>query len=314
MTQKAKATRARRKPERPVLRSLSDIYRFFRENTSPIYFVSPTAYNILGIDDWVSAFRYVCYFDSFDGAHDHVFVADPRRAPRVRDLRVGQLVPARAQGGHRPHQEERARQGAVRHVRRGDRAPRRPAGTGDRPAPARAARAHRLQDRDDAGSATRPASPSAPNVMARPTPTRSCAKLAERPAWAIDLVVQTAVRRLRRTTFFISRRGRLPEIRKSMLIGEELKVMKNDQPPPGHGRGVRDAARHARRARPGRPHRLRGAHPLPGRLVRQRRVRPSRSAEDSRGQIGRMARKLGDRLYEEGYRGCLLHGLPHRPR
>ncbi len=67
--------------ERPVLRGLSDIYRFFRESTTPIYFVSPTAYNILGIDDWVSALRYVCYFDSFDGAHDHVFVpthAGPR--------------------------------------------------------------------------------------------------------------------------------------------------------------------------------------------------------------------------------------------
>ena len=66
---------------RPVLRGLSDIYRFFRENTTPIYFVSPTAYNILGLDDWVSTLRYVCYFDSFDGAHDHIFVpshAGPR--------------------------------------------------------------------------------------------------------------------------------------------------------------------------------------------------------------------------------------------
>lgn len=59
---------------RPALRGLSDIYRFFRENSTPVYFVSPTAYNILGLDDWVSALRYVCYFDSFDGAHDHIFV------------------------------------------------------------------------------------------------------------------------------------------------------------------------------------------------------------------------------------------------
>ncbi|MFM7211834.1 MAG: biotin carboxylase, partial [Actinomycetota bacterium] len=57
-----------------MLSGLSDIYRFFRENPTPVYFVSPTAYNLLGLDDWVSSFRYICYFDSFDGEHDHVFV------------------------------------------------------------------------------------------------------------------------------------------------------------------------------------------------------------------------------------------------
>ena len=59
-------------PQRPVLRNLSEIYRYFR-NTAPIYFVSPTAYNVLGIDQWVSGFRYISYFDSFDGAHPHLF-------------------------------------------------------------------------------------------------------------------------------------------------------------------------------------------------------------------------------------------------
>src|ERR1700691_3477837 len=58
---------------RPVLRSLSDIYRYFRKNTRPIYFVSPTPYNLLGIDEWVGDFRYVTYFDSFDGAHARSF-------------------------------------------------------------------------------------------------------------------------------------------------------------------------------------------------------------------------------------------------
>ena len=67
--------------ERRKLNGLSEIYRFFRENATPIYFVSPTAYNLLGIDEWVNGFRYICYFDSFDGAHGHVMVpthAGPR--------------------------------------------------------------------------------------------------------------------------------------------------------------------------------------------------------------------------------------------
>ncbi len=86
---------------------------------------------------------------------------DPRRAARVRDLRVGQHLPARAQGGRRPDPQRRPHDGggvqrrgsrlrAVRHVRRGDGAAGRRAGPDHRAAPARAARADRLQDRDDA--------------------------------------------------------------------------------------------------------------------------------------------------------------------
>ncbi|NIB38104.1 biotin carboxylase [Pseudomaricurvus alkylphenolicus] len=51
------------------LQGLSDIYRFFRKNKTPIYFVSPTAYNVLGIGQWVQSFKYVTFFDSFDGGH-----------------------------------------------------------------------------------------------------------------------------------------------------------------------------------------------------------------------------------------------------
>lgn len=51
------------------LKGLSDIYRFFRKNQTPIYFVSPTAYNVLGIGQWVQSFQYVTFFDSFDGGH-----------------------------------------------------------------------------------------------------------------------------------------------------------------------------------------------------------------------------------------------------
>ena len=64
---------------RPKLRGLSDVYQFARSSRTPIYFVSPTAYNVLGIDQWVGAFEYITYFDSFDGHHPHVFVPTQRR-------------------------------------------------------------------------------------------------------------------------------------------------------------------------------------------------------------------------------------------
>ena len=45
------------------LRGISEIRGFFRTNETPIYFVSPTAFNLLGIDRWVRNFFYVNYFD-----------------------------------------------------------------------------------------------------------------------------------------------------------------------------------------------------------------------------------------------------------
>jgi biotin carboxylase len=62
-----------------MLRGISEIRAFFRTNETPVYFVSPTAFNLLGIDRWLRSFFYVNYFDSFDGSHPRVFV--PRERP-----------------------------------------------------------------------------------------------------------------------------------------------------------------------------------------------------------------------------------------
>jgi biotin carboxylase len=60
------------------LRGVADIRGFFRTNRTPIYFVSPTAFNLLGIDRWVREFKFVNYFDSFGGSHPNVFVPEER--------------------------------------------------------------------------------------------------------------------------------------------------------------------------------------------------------------------------------------------
>ena len=67
-----------------------------RENTTPIYFVSPTPYNLLGIDEWVGGFRYITYFDSFDGAHARKCGMGERRCAdsttSTRHLQVGSKI------------------------------------------------------------------------------------------------------------------------------------------------------------------------------------------------------------------------------
>ncbi len=85
-----------------VLRGISEIRAFFRKNETPIYFVSATAFNLLGIDRWVRNFTFVNWFDSFDGTHPNVFVPRRARLPRVRVDRGDRQPPARAQGGGRP--------------------------------------------------------------------------------------------------------------------------------------------------------------------------------------------------------------------
>ena len=94
--QKTRTTRQRKSstaPKRAAKRTLSrlfgtgslngiaEIRTFFRTNEQPIYFVGPTAFNLLGIDRWVRNFQYVAYYDSWDGAHPRVFT--PKNKPYV---------------------------------------------------------------------------------------------------------------------------------------------------------------------------------------------------------------------------------------
>ena len=57
-----------------TLKNISEIRRYFHTNEDPIYFVSATNYNLLGIDEWVKNFKYICYMDCFDGRHPNVLV------------------------------------------------------------------------------------------------------------------------------------------------------------------------------------------------------------------------------------------------
>jgi hypothetical protein len=66
------------RPGRAPLVGIPAIRHFFRTNEVPVYFVSATAFNLLGIDRWVRNFRFVNYYDSFDGWHPNVFVPKER--------------------------------------------------------------------------------------------------------------------------------------------------------------------------------------------------------------------------------------------
>ena len=66
---------------RQTLQGIAEIRHFFRTNETPIYFVGATPFNLLGIDRWVRNFRYVTYYDAWDGEHPHVIT--PRDKPYI---------------------------------------------------------------------------------------------------------------------------------------------------------------------------------------------------------------------------------------
>lgn len=70
---KKKAVKKTEKNSLPVLNGISDIRRFFYRNETPIYFISATNFNLLGADEWIKSFKFICYIECFDGMHPNVF-------------------------------------------------------------------------------------------------------------------------------------------------------------------------------------------------------------------------------------------------
>ena len=53
----------------------SDILAFLRRNQRPLYYISTSTFNVLGVDEWVHNLSFINTIDSFDGRHPRVFVA-----------------------------------------------------------------------------------------------------------------------------------------------------------------------------------------------------------------------------------------------
>jgi glutathione synthase/RimK-type ligase-like ATP-grasp enzyme len=78
-TQTKKAVRTKKVVKRKknntieVLNGIPDIKRFFYKNEIPLYFISATNFNMLGADEWIKGFKFICHIECFDGQHPNVF-------------------------------------------------------------------------------------------------------------------------------------------------------------------------------------------------------------------------------------------------
>ena len=209
------------------LRGVSDLREFFRTNQTPIYFVSPTAFNLLGIDRWVRNFHYVTYFDSFEGTHPNVFVPKEREARDFRSIEdicnyllSHREVIDRVQS-HGPN-------GKAVFVMFDEETEVLTADAGLQVAHPPAALRHRLDSKivttqlgNDAGV------PSVPNVLGRAASYEDLTALAKQSALGEDLVVQMPYGDSGKTTFFIRRQADWDKYAaKDPLHEHELKVMR----------------------------------------------------------------------------------------
>jgi len=209
------------------LRGVSELREFFRTNQRPIYFVSPTAFNLLGINRWVRSFRYVCHYDSFEGGHPNIFVPADRRAPEfesiedicnylLRHPEVRSLVRSGGDGG------------LATFVMFDEETEALAAEIGLRVAHPPAALRHRLDSKivtTQLGNAA--GVPSVPNVLGRAASHADLLSLAATADLGTDLVVQMPYGDSGKTTFFIrSADGWAAAAAKEPLASEELKVMR----------------------------------------------------------------------------------------
>ncbi|MGZ4158071.1 MAG: biotin carboxylase, partial [Bacteroidia bacterium] len=56
-----------------TLKGIEEIKEYFKANQAPVYFISATNFNLLGIDEWISNFKYISHIDCFEGLHPNLF-------------------------------------------------------------------------------------------------------------------------------------------------------------------------------------------------------------------------------------------------
>jgi hypothetical protein len=210
------------------LRGIPEIRRYFRTNETPVYFVSATAFNLLGIDRWVRNFRFVNYFDSFDGWHPNVLVPkerSPRTFSSIEEICNHLLA-------HKEVQDEiRARgPGYAVFLMFDEETEALAEELGLRVAFPPASLRHRLDSKLETTRLAEEAGvPSVPNVLGRATSYRELLELARSADLGENLVVQTAYGDSGQTTYFIASPDDWRAVERK-IADQDLKVMRRIEP------------------------------------------------------------------------------------
>ena len=284
----------------PKIRTLSEAYAFFRKNETPIWFVSPTPYNLLGLGRWVSRFEYINYFDSFDGTHPKVTVPREHGAHEFRSIEdvnnyllrhkeVREKILARGPGHMLLVMLDEETEKLARDLKLKIALP---------PVKLRKhidSKIVTTQLGNDAGIK------SAPNILGRAASYPELLRLADKAKLGKDLVVQLPYGDSGRTTFFIKNAADWNKYA-DKLKDDDLKVMRKIKHLPGTIEAV--ATRHGTLAGPMQTDITGFGELTPYKGGWCGNDAFTGGMEKERKAVQRMARRLGDRLYKEGYKGA----------
>ena len=284
------------------VRGLSDILTYFRRNEKPIFFVSPTAFNLLGVEKFINRFYHINYFDSFDGHHPRVFVPSEKSHAEFESmedvcnymLQHKEVIDRIKKAGKGPAKTlfvmlDEKTEDICKEL-------------GVEIALPSVALRKRLDSKIELTKlANKAGIDSAPNVLGKANSYEELMKVAKAAGLGNDLVVQLPYGDSGRTTFFITNEAGWNKNAKDMK-GEQLKIMKRINHMPGTMEVC--VTRHGT---------LSG--PIQTDITGYEEITPYKGGwcgndvwpkifnAKIRKDLRAMASKLGDQLYQEGYKG-----------
>jgi hypothetical protein len=285
---------------RQKLRSLSEIYAFFRKNQAWIHFLSPTPYNLLGLGRWINRFEYINFFDSFDGTHPKAIVPREHGPHEFRSIEDVNNYLLKHQQVRRCLKERDG--GLMLLVMFDEETEALARELGVKIALPKSKLRKWIDSKittttlgNEAGVA------SAPNALGKARSYQELMKLASGAKLGEDLVVQTPYGDSGRTTFFIKAEADWAK-NAAVLEKEELKVMRRINHLPGTIEAV--ATRHGTLAGPLQTDITGFAELTPYKGGWCGNDAFTNGLERERKAVQAMARKLGDKLYSVGYHGA----------
>ncbi len=282
------------------LTSLSDIYRFFRTLETPIYFVSGTPFNLLGLGQHVPSLHYINYFDCFDGHHYRVFTPEGTSDEEFTCMEdvVNHLL------AHPQFKDfvEKTGKGLMTTVMLDEKSEALAKALGLKVAlPPESLRSEIDSKIVTTRLGNEAGVSSVPNTMGTADTYEALTELATGAGLGDDLVVQTPYGDSGRTTFFIKCEDDWKKY-EEQIIGEQLKVMKRIDHYSGTVEGV--ATRNGTLVGPMLMEIVGHAELTPYKGGWSgNEADPRQFDQDLRDRVQEMVKALGDRLYEEGYRG-----------
>lgn len=208
------------------LQGMSDIRRFFHRLDTPIFFISATNFNLLGMDEWSKSFRFISYIDCFDGRHPNTMVPTPgphEEFESIEEINNYLLEHAEVKDyvkslGRRPKavflmfdQETEKRAKAL----------------GMKVWMPSARKRIRLDDKlETVRVGNRADVPSVPNLLVRVKSYDDLMNKAEKAKLGGDLVIQSAYGDSGHTTYFVKSRAEWKSCAEEVLAEKKVKIMK----------------------------------------------------------------------------------------